>query len=269
MAKTRLVKNNKGEYGVYDPYTDQVTPVTGMTLVKNTRGKYGFRSGNEVIPLDEVPTKINLEETFKKKVDTASSSATSFTDSTSEFKSAALPEPVEAESPKKKLEAKQAEKQAENQRYIDMFGLGKLDYSGLQKYGTLGEITADVLDVPANLSKAFVRGVSNGRVSQAIHDYAKDGEAMDSDLIARLVKENATKTGSTYLKALQEKGVLQTDDLSVAGGIAEVIMESLGGMAGAVKAGFQGAALGRCWISNWCSSRCCGRTNRICYCRCC
>lgn len=244
MAKTRLVKNNKGEYGVYDPYTDQVTPVTGMTLVKNTRGKYGFRSGNEVIPLDEVPTKINLEETFKKKVDTASSSATSSTDSTSEFKSAALPEPVEAESPKKKLEAKQAEKQAENQRYIDMFGLGKLDYSGLQKYGTLGEITADVLDVPANLSKAFVRGVSNGRVSQAIHDYAKDGEAMDSDLIARLVKENATKTGSTYLKALQEKGVLQTDDLSVAGGIAEVIMESLGGMAGAVKAGFQGAALG-------------------------
>ena len=40
MAKTRLVKNKKGEYGVYDPYTDQVTPVSGMALVKNTRGKY-------------------------------------------------------------------------------------------------------------------------------------------------------------------------------------------------------------------------------------
>lgn len=244
MAKTRLVKNNKGEYGVYDPYTDQVTPVSGMALVKNTRGKYGFRSGNEIIPLDEVPTKINLEETFKKKVDTASSSETSSTDSTSEFKSAGAIQPAEPESPKKKIEAKQAEKQAENQRYIDVFGLGKLDYSGLQKYGSLGEITADVLDVPANLSKAFVRGVSNGRVAQAITDYAKDGEAMDADLIARLVKENATKTGSSYLKALQEKGVLQTEDLSVAGGIAEVIMESLGGMAGAIKGGFQGAALG-------------------------
>jgi predicted GNAT family N-acyltransferase len=244
MAKTRLVKNNKGEYGVYDPYTDQVTPVSGMTLVKNTRGKYGFRSGNEIIPLDEVPTKINLEETFKKKVDTGLSSATSSTDSTSEYKSVGAIQPAEPESPKKKIEAKQAEKQAENQRYIDMFGLGKLDYSGLQKYGSLGEITADILDVPANLSKAFVRGVSNGRVAQAITDYAKDGEAMDSDLIARLVKENAAKTGSSYLKALQEKGVLQTDDLSVAGGIAEIIMESLGGMAGAIKGGFQGAALG-------------------------
>ena len=244
MAKTRLVKNKKGEYGVYDPYTDQVTPVSGMDLVKNTRGKYGFKSGNEIIPLDEVPKTFDLEETFKKKVDTASSSATSSTDSTSEFKPAGIPEPIIEEDPKKKAEAKRAEKQVENQRYIDMFGLGRLDYSGLQKFGSLGEIAADVLDVPANLSKAFIRGTSNGRISQAIHDYAKDGEAMDSDLIARLVKENATKTGSTYLKGLQEKGILQTDDLSVAGGIAEVIMESLGGMAGAIKAGFQGASLG-------------------------
>ena len=244
MAKTRLVKNKKGEYGVYDPYTDQVTPVSGMALVKNTRGKYGFKSGNEIIPLDEVPKTFDLEETFKKKVDTASSSATSSTDSTSEFKPTGIPEPIIEEDPKKKAEAKRAEKQVENQRYIDMFGLGRLDYSGLQKFGSLGEIAADVLDVPANLSKAFVRGVSNGRVSQAITDYAKDGEAMDSDLIARLIKENSTKTGSTYLKTLQEKGILQADDLSAAGGLAEIVMESLGGMAGAIKGGFQGASLG-------------------------
>lgn len=244
MAKTRLVKNKKGEYGVYDPYTDQVTPVSGMDLVKNTRGKYGFKSGNGIIPLDELPTTFDLEKTFKKKVDTALSSATSSTDSTSEFKPAGTPEPIIEEDPKKKAEAKQAEKQAENQRYIDMFGLGRLDYSGLQKFGSLGEIAADVLDVPANLSKAFIRGTSNGRISQAITDYAKDGEAMDSDLIARLIKENSTKTGSTYLKTLQEKGILQADDLSAAGGLAEIVMESLGSMAGAIKGGFQGAALG-------------------------
>jgi hypothetical protein len=244
MAKTRLVKNKKGEYGVYDPYTDQVTPVSGMDLVKNTRGKYGFKSGNGIIPLDELPTTFDLEKTFKKKVDTALSSATSSTDSTSEFKPAVTPEPIIEEDPKKKAEAKQAEKQAENQRYIDMFGLGRLDYSGLQKFGSLGEIAADVLDVPANLSKAFIRGTSNGRISQAITDYAKDGEAMDSDLIARLIKENSTKTGSTYLKTLQEKGILQADDLSAAGGLAEIVMESLGSMAGAIKGGFQGAALG-------------------------
>lgn len=68
MAKTRLVKNNKGQYGIYNPYTDQVTPITSnMSLVKNTRGKYGFKSGNQVFELDEMPKTINLEETFKKK----------------------------------------------------------------------------------------------------------------------------------------------------------------------------------------------------------
>ena len=246
MAKNQLVKNKKtGQYGVYNPFNDTVTYITSdMSLVKNTRGKYGFKSGNEIIELGEIPKTINLEETFKKKVDTVSSSATSSTDSTSDFFKPVGVEAVDTKEPKKRIEAKQAAKQEESQRYIDIFGLTRLDYSGLQNFGSLGEVVADVLDVPANLSKAFVRGVSNGRINQAIMDYAKDGETMDSDLIARLIKENKTKTGSTYLKTLQEKGVLQTEDLSAAGGIAETIMESMGSMLGAVKAGFQGAVVG-------------------------
>jgi hypothetical protein len=246
MAKNRLVKNKKtGQYGVYNPFNDTVTPITSdMSLVKNTRGQYGFKKGNEIFSIDEMPESVNLEETFKKKVDTVSSSATSSTDSTSDFYKPVGVEAVDTKEPKKQIEAKQAAKQEESQRYIDIFGLTRLDYSGLQNYGSLGELAADALDVPANLSKAFVRGVSNGRINQAIMDYAKDGETMDSDLIARLIKENKTKTGSTYLKTLQEKGVLQTDDLSAVGGIAETIMESMGSMLGTVKAGFQGAIVG-------------------------
>ena len=248
MAKNRLVKNSKGQYGIYNPYTDEVTPITSdMSLVKNTRGKYGFKSGNEVFELDQVPNSINIEETFKKKVATASSSATSSTDSTSDFYKEAGKQEVAPEleqDPKKQLAAKDKAKQEENQRYIDVFGLGRLDYSGLQQFGSLGEVAADVLDVPANLSKAFVRGVSNGRINQAIVDYAKEGGDLDSDMIARLVKENATKTGSVYLDSLQKKGILQTEDMSAVGGIAEVILESLGSMAGAYKAGFQGAVVG-------------------------
>ncbi len=246
MAKNRLVKNKKtGQFGVYNPFNDTVTPITSdMSLVRNTRGQYGFKKGNEIFTIDEMPESVNLEETFKKKVDTVSSSATSSTDSTSDFFKPVGVEAADTKEPKKRIEAKQAAKQEESQRYIDIFGLTRLDYSGLQNFGSLGEVVADVLDVPANLSKAFVRGVSNGRINQAIMDYAKDGETMDSDLIARLIKENKTKTGSTYLKTLQEKGVLQTEDLSAAGGIAETIMESMGSMLGAVKAGFQGAVVG-------------------------
>jgi hypothetical protein len=243
MAKTRLVKNSKGQYGIYDPYTDKVTPITSnTTLVKSTKGKYGFKSGDDVIELDIMPTKVNLEETFKKKVGTASSSAISSTDSTSDFY-----KPVGIqEKPKptaKELAAIEQKKQEDNQRFID-FGFAQLDYSGLQQYGAGGEFAADILDVPANISKAFVRGTSNGRINQEISNYARRGGDLDSDMIARLIKENSRKEGSNYLKSLQQKGILQTEDMSAVGGIAEVIFESLGSMLSTTEASFEGAVLG-------------------------
>lgn len=243
MAKTRLVKNSKGQYGIYDPYTDKVTPITSnTTLVKSTRGKYGFKNGDDVIELDVMPTKVNLEETFKKKVDTVSSSATSSTDSTSDFYK---PVGIE-EKPKptaKELADIEQKKKEENQRFID-FGFAQLDYSGLQQYGAGGEFAADILDVPANISKAFVRGTSNGRINQEISNYARRGGDLDSDMIARLIKENSVKGGSNYLKSLQQKGILQTEDMSAIGGIAEVIFESLGSMLSTTEASFEGAVLG-------------------------
>lgn len=243
MAKNRLVKNKKGQYGIYDPYTDEVTPVEGMSLVKNTRGKYGFRSGNSVIELDEVPSSLDLEQTFKKKVDTGLSSATSSTGSTSDFyKEAGVQAP--ALNVKDEAKAKIAEKQAEGKRFIDLFGLAELDYSGLQKYGKVGEFAADALDIPANLSQALTRGIGVGAVGAEVSGALEDGDKFDSDKVARINKENALRTGSVYLDALKKKGILQTEDLSAAGGIAEIIVESIGNMIGGYRKAAEGAVLG-------------------------
>lgn len=248
MAKTRLVKNNKGQYGIYDPWTDQVTPITSdMSLVKNTRGKYGFKSGNQVFELDEMPKSVNLEQTFKKKVGTASSSATSSTGSTSDFykEVGAKPAPITEDDHKEVAKAKIAEKQAQGSRFIDMFGLGQLDYSGLQKYGAIGEFAADLVDIPANLSQALMRGIGAGVIGSELHDSLENGEKkIDSDKLARINKENAVRTGSTYLDTMKQKGILQTDDLSAAGGFAEVVVESFGNMIGAYKKAAEGAVVG-------------------------
>lgn len=234
MAKKRLVKNNQGQYGILDENTNQVFVIDQSTKLKSSGGKYYAEKDGNRYNVDEVDEQINDEDInlLKKKDVSALSGPTDSTDSGLS----------KIGQPEKSSTASNAEAA---RRFI--LGDTEIDYSGLAKFGVGGEFIADILDVPANIINAGLRGVYSSTANQGMVDLSIENVKDRSKSLSKYqdIAENylaaSTLPKSDYYKRF-EKG--ESDWFDKAAIIPEIIVESLMGMKGTWKSSVAGATVG-------------------------
>jgi hypothetical protein len=229
MAKKRLVKNSQGQYGILDENTNQVFVIDQNTKLKSSGGKYFAEKDGNRYNVDEVDDEINDDDInlLKKKDVSVSSGPTDSTDS-GLSKIGETPKDATAEN------ANAARRFLAN----PLLPGGGLDYSGLSKFGVVGEFVADALDVPTNLINAGVRTLfsstaNQGMVELSHTNVANRDKALDKyqDIADNYMAASMIPKSSYYQK--MEKG--EADWFDKAAAIPEILTESLLGVTGAWK----------------------------------
>jgi len=242
MAKKRLVKNSQGQYGILDENTNQVFVIDQNTKLKSSGGKYFAEKDGNRYNVDEVDDEINDDDInlLKKKDVSASSGPTDSTDS-GLSKIGETPKDATAEN------ANAARRFLAN----PLLPGGGLDYSGLSKFGAVGEFVADALDVPTNLINAGVRAIFSGTANEGIVDLATQNVKDRSKALSKYqdIADNymaASMMPKSEYYNRYEKGT--GDWFDNAASIPEIIIESglsvFGSKKSAIKGGIAGAATG-------------------------
>lgn len=244
MAKKQLVKNNKGQFGLYDSSTKDFTPIKKGQVPFKKNGELVYQDGDTLVPFD-VPDGFDVKANLGFR-ETARAQARDITPATEEM---AAP----AEEVKKKAdmglsgESVSSDGNANQQGGFkvessprEIFGM---DYSSLFKdYGNIGEIARDVVDVPANLTNAIYRGYLQGKAGANI---VNNLYKFSYDELASTVKDAHKYKGSEYFQRQGDPNKSLIDDKTAAAlGIAESALESIGGLVGSWKMALPGIASG-------------------------